>query len=367
MPKVLRVAGSNVENLFGRAKVLNKDKMQEGNDLLAKIDELALILLKDQYSASDKQKIVKLYTEDLKSYIEIREDRGKLFSYKGRKITGVKAGGASGWEGSIEFLPEKFSEVSRENTARMLKDLKADLICMVEVESRFVLKSFDTHLLKNRYPYEMLIDANDPRGIDVGLYSKYPIGRMWTHMFDKKGKKTIFSRDCLEIEVLLSDKRSLYFLCNHFKSRGYDYSGTAAEKRKMQAQRVVEILKKYDLKNDWVIVAGDFNDNPQSAPLQPLMKVKDLYDVLALQFPNDPNKRWTYHYDNFEQIDFLMVSTPLKDRFKAAGVERRGMYELKKLTTSSNGLVEVEEEYSTVTRPSNAASDHGAVWAEFKL
>jgi hypothetical protein len=78
-------------------------------------------------------------------------------------------------------------------------------------------------------------------------------------------------------------------------------------------------------------------------------------------------KRWTYYYKKFEQIDFILVSKPLKDRFRKAGVERRGMHKLKKLTTSSNGLVDVEKEYDAVTHWANAASDHGAVWAEFDL
>ena len=59
-------------------------------------------------------------------------------------------------------------------------------------------------------------------------------------------------------------------------------------------------------------MAGDLNDTPDSAPLKPLMDVRYLYDVLALQFPNQPKKRWTYHYNDFEQIDYVLVSKPLK-------------------------------------------------------
>lgn len=211
----------------------------------------------------------------------------------------------------------------------------------------------------------MLIDANDPRGIDVGLYSNYPLGDINTHMFDKEGNKTIFSRDCLEVEVLLPNGQNLYMLCNHFKSQGYDPEGTSSEKRERQAKKVAQILEKYDLEKDWVAVAGDLNDNPTSPPLQPLLNVKNMYDVLELQYPANPLKRWTYRYKQFEQIDFLLVSKPLKDRFSKAGVERRGIYNLKKLTTSSQGQVDIEIEYDTVTSWTNSASDHGAIWAEF--
>lgn len=367
MPTSLRVASFNVENLFGRSKVLNFRDQSVGDKILEKIDEFRQLLKKTTYTANDKTQILKLYKEDLKPYIEVREDRGKLFDRKRYTVTGVIARGADDWDGAIEFKRAKFSEITRENTAKVIKDVRADVACIVEAENRPTLQSFNAELLNHRYKYTMLIDANDPRGIDVGLYSKYPLGGIKTHMFDKEEDKTIFSRDCLEVEVLLPDGQNLHMLCNHFKSRGYDSEGDASEKRERQAKRVARILEKYDLVNDWVVVAGDFNDNPTSAPLQPLLRVDNMYDVLELQYPAHPMKRWTYHYKQFEQIDFVLVSKPLKDRFRKAGVERRGMYNLKELTTSSNGSVDVEEEYSTVNRWTNAASDHSAVWGEFAL
>jgi len=365
MPNNFRIASFNVENLFERAKVLNFKDRSVGDNILKSINDFCELLKKTTYTTNDKEQIVKLYKEELKPYIEVREDRGKLFKRKGWTVTGVQANGTGGWDGTIEFKRAKFSELTRENTAHVIKDVHAHVACIVEAESRPALKSFDAHLLNYLYKYEMLIDANDPRGIDVGLYSKYCLGGVWTHMFDKEGNKTIFSRDCLEVEVFLPSGQPLYVLCNHFKSRGYDFDGTANEKRRRQAKRVAQILGKYNLTKDWVVVAGDFNDNPTSGTLQPLLNVGDMYDVLELQFPADPIKRWTYHFNQFEQIDFILVSKPLKERFRKAGVERRGIYNLKKLTISSNGLVDIEVEYNTVTHWTNAASDHGAVWAEF--
>lgn len=367
MPSTFRVASFNVENLFGRAKIFNFQDHSVGDQILDEISEFTQILKKQTYTTDDKDRIVELYNEELKQYIEVREDRGKLFKKRGWTVIGVQASGADDWDGSIEFKRAKFSETGRENTAKVIKAVRAHVLCIVEAESRPTLKSFDAHLLNSRYKYDMLIDANDPRGIDVGLYSKYPLGGIWTHMFDKVGNKTVFSRDCLEVEVFLPNGHPIYVLCNHFKSRGYDYDGSADQKRRRQAKQVNQILGKYDLTSDWVIVAGDLNDNPDSDPLQPLLTVQDMHDVLELQFPDDPEKRWTYHYDRFEQIDFILVSKPLKDRFRKAGVERRGIYRLKKLTSSSSGLVGVEQEYDTVTHWTNAASDHGAVWAEFNV
>jgi endonuclease/exonuclease/phosphatase family metal-dependent hydrolase len=355
MSTKFRLASFNVENLFSRAKVLNLDDETVGDDALAGIGELQSLLRKTKYTETVKKDIIKLFN-GLKQFITIEENRGKLFKKKNYQIVGVSASGAGDWDGGIAFKRAKFSDLSRENTAKVIKAVKADVLCIVEAEDLPSLRAFDSHLLNSRYKYEMLIDATDPRGIDVGLYSKFPIGGVWTHMYKK-----VFSRDCLEVEIELPNGQILYVLCNHFKSRGYGAQATNDAKRRRQAEEVAEILKQYDLKKDWVVVAGDLNDSPTRPPytLKPLLGVGNLYDVLELQYPQQPDRRWTYHYKAFEQIDYILVSDPLKRRLRAAGVERRGIAGLKKLT---NGQ---EEEFDSVTHWRNAASDHGAVWAEF--
>lgn len=366
MPTKLRVASFNVENLFARAKVLNFRNTADGTAILKKIAAFQGLLEKTTYTPAIKTKIKTQYNA-LKDYIEVREDRGKLFKRQGWAVVGVhpKTNGAADWDGAIEFKQERFSEMARENTARVIKDVKADVACIVEADNRPVLNDFDGHLLNDRYPFNMLVDGNDNRGIDVGVLSKHPVGRVTTHIFDKHGRSRIFSRDCLEVEVLLPDGRTLHVLCNHFKSK-LNNDTTADDRRKLQAATVAKILGKYNLQTDLVVVAGDFNDTPVRPVLRPLLDVPHLHDVLELQFPADPKKRWTYFFNGFDQIDYVLVSRPLKDAFVKAGVERRGIFGLKQLTENATG-VDPEESYDTVTGPTNAASDHGAVWAEFSI
>jgi endonuclease/exonuclease/phosphatase family metal-dependent hydrolase len=364
-----RIASFNVENLFSRAKILNLRDSEVINGKLALVDELNTLIHKPtNFTAAEKTRIVALYDE-LKEYVVIRENRGsKLFN---QAKTQVKAKSGTAWEGELDFTRENFSKMARENTANVIKQTKAHIACIVEAEDRLSLKAFDTDLLNHRYPVEMLIDGNDPRSIDVGVFSKYPLASIRTHIFDKVGNTAVFSRDCPEYEIELPNGKSLFLLCNHLKSKGYDVSGTANQRRKRQATRVAEILADYDLATDWVVVAGDLNDTPDSDPLSPLMGVADLFNTLELQFPNEPEKRWTYAYDSaFNQIDYLLVSKPLKQAFVKASVERRGIYDLKKLTEDSQGTVNevpVETPWPSVDHATNAASDHGAVWAEFTL
>jgi endonuclease/exonuclease/phosphatase family metal-dependent hydrolase len=363
----LRLAAFNVENLFSRAHVLNYRNKSVGDKWLEAIGQLQALLDKKVYAPQDKTDIFRVSTKDLKDFIEIRENRGKLYKYGGLKPVGVKAAGRDDWDGEIVFKDAKFTEVERTNTAQVIKDCRADVMCMVEVENLPVLRAFDSDLLGSKYRYEILLDAFDPRGIDVGLYSKYPFGAIRTHMFEMEGKSRVFSRDCLQVEVKLPDGQTLHVLCNHLKSRGYGDKASNDEKRLRQCEWLAKILVEFDLKKELVVVAGDFNDNPDSLALKPLLKdVGNLYDVLAEKYP-DPAKRWTYYYKKTEQIDFLLVSEPLKEKLAKAGVVRRGICDLKAITEETDGAVEVETQYPTVTHWTNAASDHGAVWAEFDL
>lgn len=358
MPSKFRIATYNAENLFSRAKVLNLSDFTIGDDALKKIGELQKELRKSTY---DKAKILNLYNQ-VKKYISVSEERGKLWKKSGYQIVGVKANGLKDWDGSVVFKKAKFNEMARTNTSKVIKAVNANLMCLVEVESKPTIASFNSQLLNSKYKYNMLIDAMDPRGIDVGAYSKVPIGGVWTHMYDKKNNKRIFSRDCLEIEVFLPNGDTLYLLCNHFKSKGYGSTPVSNAKRKGQAKRVAEILQSdYDLDNDLVAVTGDLNDTSDSDPLSPLMNMAGLKDVLEMQFPDDPDKRWTYHYTSNEQIDFMLVSKPLQNAFIKAGVERRGIYNL---STFSGGT---EHSFDTVTSKARQASDHGAIWADFNL
>jgi endonuclease/exonuclease/phosphatase family metal-dependent hydrolase len=370
----IRIASFNVENLFARPKVFNFHDKSIGDDLMARIEAFRRILKKPSYTDADKRKLVGDFTTGepetslapLKDFITVREDRGKLWKMRGWAIAGVKADGAGDWDGTIEFRKARFSQAARENTGKVIRSVKADIACIIEADHRPALKSFDSEVLKYQYAYEMLIDGNDARGIDVGLYSRFPLGVMRTHMFDGGRRSKIFSRDCPEYEIILPSGESLFILCNHLKSKGYGDTAKSNARRKRQAEAIRDILRGYDLRNDCVVVAGDLNDTPESAPLKPLMKTRNLYDVLKLQFPRHPRKRWTYHYRSFEQIDYLLVSRPLKDRFIAAGVDRRGMYDLHNLTAAEDDI-DTETEFDTVTHWTNAASDHGAVWADFDL
>src|SRR5262249_40198307 len=111
-----------------------------------------------------------------------------------------------------------------------------------------------------------------------------PIGLMRSHIddtFESGGQSfPIFSRDCPEYEVLLPGGQSLWGLCNHFKSKGFGSPPENDAKRTRQANRVHDILQRFDLTSALVVVAGDLNDTPDSQPLTGLLQTANLLDVL---------------------------------------------------------------------------------------
>ena len=349
-----RLGVNNAENLFSRSKLFGCACPAKALEDVAKLQQE---LAREQY---DKPKIEELFGL-VKELVEINEVKGKLFS--GDRVV---AGGRAEWVGWIVPKPDRFDDQTINNTARVLREIDADVLCLVEVENLPTLRRFSSDMLryqrhgrKRRYSGAMLVESNDPRGIDLGLLAQpgFEIGSVRSHV-----DEGIFSRDCPELEVTLPSRETLWMLLNHFKSKGYGRTQDNDRKRLVQARRVAEILTtRYDLKRDLVVVTGDLNDTPHSEPLRPLLELPDLIDILALAYPDEAD-RWTYSHDKRKaQIDYLLVSRPLAEWFKAAGVERRGIYGLSQLSTLG------EREYDTVTCEANSASDHAAVWADFAL
>jgi hypothetical protein len=109
-----------------------------------------------------------------------------------------------GWE-LESMLYEPFDPIERKLTADAIAGIDADVLGLQEIESLPTLKRFnDQFLSKLGYKYQMLIDGNDARGIDVGLLSRYPLAYVRTNQFDRQPDgKPLFSRDCLEVGVAL--------------------------------------------------------------------------------------------------------------------------------------------------------------------
>jgi predicted extracellular nuclease len=232
---------------------------------------------------------------------------------------------------AIEVMP--FSDRYR-ITAQALGAIQADVLALQEIENLMTLKQFlrqfKAYWPEGGYPYQILIEGNDRRLIDVALISRYPLGYVRTYQHDRNSRgQPIFSRDCLEVDVLLPEDKRLTVFVNHFKSMNGGRQETMPV-REIQSSRVVEIIKSRfgeDPGQGTWVVAGDFNDYMPSEGLEPLLSQPWVENVLE-RLPKE--NRWTHYYaggDEYNQLDYLLISKALAEANPTAlpEVERRGL------------------------------------------
>ncbi len=370
----MRLAAYNVENLFDRAKVMNLETWSEGRPVLGRFAELNSLLGEITYSLSQKQRMAELMIElgleksDRGPFVILRRNRGQLLRRPRAGGIEITARGRADWVGSLELIDEPISEEAVRNTARVISDLQADVLGIIEAEHRPGLYMFNTRIIPAvggiPFHHVMLIDGNDDRGIDVALVSRkgYPIGLMRSHVDDRSPDGSlIFSRDCPEFMVSTPAGKAIVVLVNHFKSKGYGSKKAADARRKLQAIRVKEIYEGLVADGyDWVAVIGDLNDTPNSAPLQPLLAETNLKDAFVHEAFDDGGYPGTFdrcHASN--KIDYLLLSPALFARVERGGVFRKGMW--------PGVRPKRWEVYDELRAPHDAASDHAAVWVDIAI
>ena len=206
-----------------------------------------------------------------------------------------------------------YKEDEKKITAKLIKLMDADVLALQEVESLSVLDRFNSKYLRAMgYKYRMVVDAFDPRKIDVAVLSRYPITHIRSYRDERTENKRawVFSRDCLEVDVDIEGK-SLRLFVNHFKSMIGGRQRTRP-KRERQANKVAEIID--ELEGDFVVL-GDFNDYPgRWTGLNALLKHPKLEDVIDRL---DHKDTWTHYWsggDEYKQLDYILVSESLSKK-----------------------------------------------------
>jgi endonuclease/exonuclease/phosphatase family metal-dependent hydrolase len=258
-----------------------------------------------------------------------------------------------------------YDEGSKKITAKAIREVKADVICLQEVESLPVLDRFNSFYLGGmKYTHRAVIDCFDPRQIDVAVLSRYPIVSLRSHREErnKAGTAFLFSRDCLEVDILV-DGKTLTLYLNHLKSMMEGREATRA-RRQEQADRVAAIIdarwKKSAYKGNFVVL-GDLNDYPEGkTSLTALLDHKGLDNVLT-RLPEA--ERWTHFYaggNAYRQLDYLLLSAGLaRANPGKPAVMRRGLpWRAQQVT---------EERLDGVGENDPKASDHAPLYMDITL
>jgi len=258
-----------------------------------------------------------------------------------------------------------YDETSKQLTAKAIKEVNADIICLQEIESLPVLERFNSRFLGGmKYKYRMLIDSHDPRYIDVAILSRYPFGRIKTYRHERNKNNTwwLFSRDCLETDVDIQGE-TLTVYVNHFKSMigGRDET---KERRLEQTQKVAEIIdKRWKAKNYKGIftVLGDFNDYIDSnTSLEPLIHHPGLVNTTD---GLSDDEKWTHYWasgNEYRQLDFILLSKKLASiNPSKLQVMRKGLpFRAEKY---------IGERFEGVGENHPKASDHVPIFIDLKL
>jgi predicted extracellular nuclease len=255
------------------------------------------------------------------------------------------------------WLPhERFFHINNETekklTAEAIKETKADVIALQEVENFQVLKRFRKDYLQGtqKYKYICLVEGNDPRLIDIAVLSKYPIEKIDTHVheYDTKLRMFTFSRDCLECNIVIpgTNKKIIRLYVNHFKSmmdKSNPCKGREATRKKRiaQSKRVKEIVSEEisDINGnvDFVIL-GDLNDYPEtdeqgSSGITELVTWDKVENVIY-RLPAE--EQWTHYFkgnascnipEAYTQLDYILISKSLagKNKDKKPKIIRNGL------------------------------------------
>lgn len=374
MPSTFRIASYNVENLFERPRAMNLSTWAEGKPILEQHARINELLNQATYSVADKAEILDLLTtlglngsDEGGPFVRLRQVREKLVKRPPGQPVEIVANGRADWIGWVELKTEPVDELAMRHTARVIKDIDAEILGVIEAENRISLNRFSGQMLELiggvPYPRVMLIDGNDDRGIDVAVLAKtgFEIVSVKPHVDDADAQGLIFSRDCPEFSITTPSGETIVVLVNHLKSKGFGTMSSSSAKRKRQAKRTAEIYARLVAEGHTsVAVVGDFNDTPDSAALAPLLASTDLQDVSTHpKFVSDGRSGTFGNGTKGTKIDYILLSPALFARVTNARVFRKGVW------GGKNGVL--WPIYLTMKAKVHQASDHAALYADIKL
>ena len=238
--------------------------------------------------------------------------------------------------------------------AERIDDIDVDVLAVQEVENIETLRDFNSTHLAKPYRHVALIEGNDPRFIDVGLLSRYPLGAITSHqaaVHSSQPAERVFGRDLLEVEVLNDTRRRrlLTVYVNHLKSKFVPFGqdpvvvGPANDaRRRRQAESVARIVGQRQRPSGRFVVLGDMNDSPEAETLAPMLRIEGRIMVDGLAAPTETraapadrsgpgpmSSRWTHRFKPSRQqaqyalLDQIWLSDSLAARQAGSFIDRR--------------------------------------------
>ncbi len=210
-------------------------------------------------------------------------------------------------------------DAATDKLAKGIALIDPDVISLEEVETQGCLDALNAKLatLGKIYPIAHLGETGSAGSVDVGILARGTLGEVKTHrdtvLTEADGTtKTTFTRELLEVRMTFG-ARSVIMFAAHFRSQVMDDPA----RRLAEAKGAQAIIAKTstDLPDSLVLLGGDLNDRPGSAPINALEAGGALLRV-ASDIPVADQGTYTFNGTK-SAIDHIFVGAPQASRYVA--------------------------------------------------
>ena len=167
------------------------------------------------------------------------------------------------------------------------------------------------------YPYAELLERGQ-REINLAVLSRFPIVSVQHHTnewYSIGEAKVPVARGFLDVDIEVSPQYRFRLLAAHLKSKVYNSLGQT-EMRRNEARLLNKVIRGILEENPKVnlLVAGDFNDDYNSAPVREVggRRGGEMTDLRPVDSAGDA---WTYFYaavDGYSRFDYFFVNAGMR-------------------------------------------------------
>ena len=199
-----------------------------------------------------------------------------------------------------------------------IREVSPDILAVQEMGDPAAWKEFKHSLQQAGLEYaneEYL--RNGEKDLNIALLSRFPIVASQLHTNDTYTiGPTQFpvQRGFIEADIQVNPAYRLRLMVAHLKSKAFHEYGQAEMRRneaRLLCNHVRAILKENPDIN--LLVVGDMNDEPSSAPIQEIIQYQGKAILHDLRPEDDAGAAWTYRGfdDNHQRLDYLFASDGL--------------------------------------------------------
>jgi endonuclease/exonuclease/phosphatase family metal-dependent hydrolase len=211
---------------------------------------------------------------------------------------------------------------------KVIRSAAPDILVLQEIGTVDFLEELRADLASEGldYPYAIHLEGADTER-HLALLSKLPAKEVVKHTdleFNYLGRRETVKRGLLEASFEGVDGRTFTIFSVHLKSRWTtdkeDPESALRRTREAEVCRDRIIERTLDQGNGDFIIAGDFNDHPNTGTMRRFYRRGDLAIGSLLPAADSRGELWTYFYEKaatYQLVDGFVVSSELKSAVKA--------------------------------------------------